>query len=77
MGSNYLNPYVKCKFFKTADDSNRVTCKGPVEDSSLIFRFDNKDTKRNDLKIQMKTFCCDRYQNCEIYQMLRQIYEEE
>ena len=77
MASNYLNPYVNCKYFKTADDSNRVTCRGPVERSSLIFRFDDNNTKKQDLKIQMKTFCCDKFENCEIYQMLKKIYEEE
>ena len=77
MASNYLNPYVNCKYFKTADDSNRVTCRGPVEKSSLIFRFDDNNTKKQDLKIQMKTFCCDKFENCEIYQMLKKIYEEE
>ena len=27
--------------------------------------------------IQVKTFCCDKYKNCEVYQMLKQIYEDD
>ena len=77
MSSNYLNPYVQCPFFQYADDSHRITCQGPVEDSDLTWKFKNKKTQRMDLRIQMKTFCCDKFQNCEVYQMLRNIYEEE
>lgn len=46
-------------------DTSAVIC------AYLSLRYDRQE----DLLIQVKTFCCDKYKNCEVYQMLKQIYE--
>ena len=77
MGTNWLDSYVKCPYYRNANSENRITCDGVSDSSQLEWKFTDKKNSKADLSIQLKTFCCDRYQNCEVYQMLRQIYEEE
>lgn len=77
MGTNWLDSYVKCPYYRNANSENRITCQGVADSSQLEWKFTDKKNSKADLSIQLKTFCCDRYQNCEVYQMLRQIYGEE
>ncbi len=70
---SYKQVYVKCPFYRFDDGKRRVNCEGIIEDSSLSLNFRNKE----DFTIQLKTFCCQHYKNCEVYRMLIDKYEEE
>lgn len=58
---------VKCPFYKR-DDSQKITCEGVVDESTLSLNFTKKDGKRT----QFTVFCCNtqNYKCCEIYRML-------
>lgn len=69
---SYLRAFVRCPFFKRDDGKRRIVCEGIMDDSSicLTFRYDNL------FKRQVETFCCKKYQNCEVYRMLMEKYKE-
>ena len=69
----YLQSFVRCPFYRRDDGKRRIVCEGIIDDSSicLIFRYDNL------FKRQIRTFCCEHYKNCEIYQMLQEKYQDE
>lgn len=73
MATVWYDHYAKCEYYKHSDGKNKVVCMGLVEKSKQTHEFENTD----DFKIQVKTFCCDKYKNCEVYQMLKQIYEDD
>ena len=73
MATSWYDNYAACPYYIRDDRKSWVECTGIAEDSRLQIRFDTKQ----DYKVQVETFCCDRYRNCEIYNMLRQIYEED
>lgn len=58
--------YVRCPFFVNDDGKSKIECEGIVDESTIFQKYRNKE----DYKIQMKTFCCDRYTNCEVYRVL-------
>lgn len=61
-----------CPFFK-ASDTRKVACEGITDDCTTILSF-NSQNKRN----QHRELFCDRqYQNCEVYKMLKEKYEDE
>ena len=64
---------VRCPFYKYDDGKRRITCEGIIEDSSiaLIYR------QKIDFDIQIKGFCCDRFTNCEVYELLMKKYEKD
>lgn len=64
--------YVQCPFYKH-DEGKRITCEGLIDKSSITVSYISK----RDYEIQLKTFCCEHYQKCEVYRMLMQKYEEE
>ena len=64
--SSYNQVYVRCPFFLDDDGKTRIVCEGIVRDSRISQIYAKKD----DFSIQMKTFCSDRYTNCEIYRVL-------
>lgn len=63
---------VECPFYRWDDGKRRVACEGPVEKSILTLTF----ATAGDQRIQVDTFCCGRYQNCEISRMLTELYED-
>ena len=69
----YLQSFVRCPFYRRDDGKRRIVCEGIIDDSSiyLTFRYDNL------FKRQIRTFCCEHYKNCEIYQMLQEKYQDE
>ncbi len=70
---SYRQADVKCPFYKYDDGKRRITCEGLIGDSSLILNYH----KNADYEIQIGTFCCQHYQNCEVYRMLMDKYDKE
>ncbi len=62
----------KCPFF-CAHNIQTIACESPVPDSRIKLNFATRKAK----DIQYRTFCCNRYQYCELYQMNIQPYEED
>ena len=58
--------YVRCPFFVNDDGKSKIVCDGIVDKSRVSLEYQRKA----DYEAQMKTFCCDRYINCEIYRIL-------
>lgn len=74
MATNWRDIYATCPFYlSTSGNRMAINCQGVADSSVLSWRFKSKE----DLNIQFKTFCSCKYQNCEVYQMLKAIYEEE
>ena len=69
--SSYEDASAKCPFYKSSD-AKRISCEGITFGSVLIQSFSSRD-KRN---IQKHTFCDDRYENCEVYRVLMEKYED-
>lgn len=64
--------YVRCPYYISDDTRSRITCQGVIEGSKLHWELPPED-----YKIQMREFCQNRYRNCEVCQLLSQIYEED
>ena len=64
---------VQCPFFKYDDGRSRITCEGVMDDTSLAMIFH----RREDYGIQIRVFCCEHYEKCEIYRMLMENKYEE
>ncbi|MGM9585141.1 MAG: hypothetical protein ACI3V1_06310 [Faecousia sp.] len=73
MATVWYDHYAKCPYYRHTDGKIQVTCDGLCDECNLILRYENPE----DLMIQVKTFCLDRFRNCEVYQMLKQIYEDD
>ena len=73
MATVWYDHYAECPFYLGTDSKKQITCQGVADSSNLCWKFKNRD----DLLIQIKTFCCDKYENCEVFQMLKQIHEED
>lgn len=69
---SYKQVYVRCPFFRSDDGGRHITCEGPTEESSLTLNFPRKA----EFETQITVFCCDHYQNCEIYRMLMDKYQD-
>lgn len=72
MATSWRSWYVKCPFY-LRDSKCKITCQGVADGNEIIMKF----SAAQDFEIQMGTFCCDKYRNCEVYRMLRQLYEED
>ena len=71
MYTRYDDVDAKCPFFKGSDDK-RISCEGVVCGSIIIVAFSSRN-KRN---IQKKTFCDHKYENCELYNAIKEKYDE-
>lgn len=69
---SYRQTDVQCPFYRSDDGKQRIVCEGIAADSSLSWSF----VYKRDYKIQLEEFCCKKYRNCEIYNVLNQKYEE-
>lgn len=72
MATLWDDSYAKCPFFQRSG-IRKISCTGVFDGTRISWEFD----KGEDKVIQIRTFCCDKYQNCEVYRMLESIYEEE
>lgn len=70
---SYLQVYIGCPFYKYDDGRRRITCEGITEDSSLALIY----RKKSDFETQIRVFCCEHYERCEIYRILMEKYEED
>lgn len=69
MAKSWLDYYAKCPFYLRCDREKghrEISCQGVTDASILQWRFRTKQ----DCIIQFKTFCSDKFQNCEIYQAI-------
>lgn len=73
MATVWYDHYAQCPYYRHSDCKHQVICDGLCDGCSIILRYENQE----DLLIQVKTFCLDRFRNCEVYQMLKQIYEDD
>lgn len=73
MPTKWQDYYANCYYYRNTDSRSQITCQGVADSSSIVWKFRTKA----DLQIQFRTFCCDKYKNCEVYQMLKKIYESE
>ena len=64
--SSYMRVDVRCPFYKGDEHRRRIICEGIVDRSTISLSFGSS----KDFSVQANTFCCNRYQNCEIYMML-------
>lgn len=72
MATVWYDHYAQCPYYRHSDCKKTLICQGVADTSTLCWKFDRTE----DLLIQVKTFCCDRYKNCEVYQMLKGIYDD-
>lgn len=70
-GSTYSLSYVRCPFYRVDDGIKRIACEGFTDDSSVTQTYRYK----HQFDRQMQIFCCDRFQNCEVYRLLMEKYE--
>lgn len=69
---SYMQVFVRCPFYHFDDGKRRITCEGIVEDSSMALIFHSKE----DYEKQITVFCCKKYENCEVYRMLMDKYQD-
>lgn len=72
---SYRQVHVRCPFYLYDDGKRRITCEGLVgtrKDSTLTLFYHHK----TDYETQIKVFCCEHYEKCEVYRMLMNKYEE-
>lgn len=63
-----------CISRKAAIEKIRVAgCQGVTDASILRWRF----RRKQDFEIQQRTFCCDKFERCEVYEMLEKTFEED
>lgn len=72
MATDWKDCYAKCPFFLRSGN-RKISCSGVSDGIRLSWEFDNAEDK----EIQMRVFCCEKFQNCEVYRMLREVYEED
>ncbi len=73
MPQSYRDYLAKCPFFTTTDN-NRLRCsEGPVMDSRVQITFKNGKI----LSDYRHSYCCERYEQCKVYKILCEKYEEE
>lgn len=67
MIGNYTKD-AKCPFYKRDDGRSKISCEGLVESEGcrIMLFFD----RREDFLIQIQTFCCNRFEHCEIHQAI-------
>ena len=69
---SFLQVDVQCPFYRYDDGRRRITCEGVTDGSSLAMLF----RSREDYDTQIRVFCCEKYENCEVYRMLMEKYED-
>ena len=70
---SYRQVHVQCPFYLYDDGKRRITCEGITDECTTALSF----RKKKGYEIQMDTFCCSSYKNCEVFRMLSEKYKEE
>ena len=73
MSTSWYDGYAVCPYYISDDRKCKIECTGVSDDSRINWKFKT----HAGYKIQIETFCCRKYRNCEVYQMLHEIYEGE
>lgn len=76
MATNWRDLYAKCPFYLRYCYANGgwvINCQGVTDASILQWRF----RRKQDFEIQQRTFCCDKFERCEVYEMLEKTFEED
>lgn len=69
--TNYDDVEALCPYYK-GSNAKQISCEGITEGSITILSFSSKE-KRNK---QRRIFCNQRYENCEVFRMLEEKYED-
>ena len=62
----------RCPFFR-AHTHTSIGCESMVPDSNLVLYFGNKGAQQK----QYSIFCCNKYENCEVFRATMAGYEDE
>lgn len=76
MGTSWRDFYAQCPFYVHAGcgkSGYSITCHGVTDASRLVWRF----RRKQDFEIQLRTFCCGKFERCEVCRMLNETFEEE
>jgi len=73
MATTWNAQYVRCPFYHRDNGKYQIVCEGVTDGATLSMQFPSKA----EFRVQMRTFCQGRYENCEVYRMLAKKYEEE
>lgn len=71
MPEMYDDMFAQCPFFLRSK-KKRIVCEGFIDGSTLKIDFDTQDCRN----LHRKAFCDSKYQYCEIYRMLEEVYDE-
>lgn len=66
---------IQCPFFTGQEETfagKKILCESPVPGSNLNLYF----RKKEDYQTQLRVFCCQHYEKCEIYRAVMEKYEE-
>lgn len=72
MATSWRSWYVKCPFYLRDNGKTQIACQGVMDGNEIVMKF--ADPK--DFEIQADAFCCEKYRNCEVFEMLSQVYED-
>ena len=65
--NDYICADIKCPFYRSMDrKQKKIVCEGLEDQSNVTLGYRRPDAWRR----QMGTFCCGRYQACEIYRAI-------
>lgn len=75
MATNWNDLYAQCPFYQRCCTKGpwTITCQGVTDASNLQWRF----RRKQDFEIQQRTFCYDKFERCEVYEMLEKTFEED
>ncbi len=63
--TGYYTKDAKCPFYRSDDGRSKISCEGlaDTEGCRILLFFDRKE----DFLVQMQTFCCRHFKNCEVH----------
>ena len=72
MGLSWNDVAVVCPFYKQDDGKREILCEGICDGCNMKLSF----AKKNDFKIQLRTFCMKHFERCEVYHAAMEKYKE-
>ena len=71
MGRNWREKIVRCPFYLRDDSkTHKIICEGLGDAQCMAWYFSSRD-ERQRIR-QMEIFCQGRYENCELYRVIRE-----
>ena len=68
--SSWNDVDVRCPFYKVDDGKREILCEGICDGCNVKLSF----VKKNDFKIQLRTFCMRHFERCEVYHAAMEKY---